>query len=43
MQDGVREVELKLNEIQQVLTGMSSLETLLLGMSQFVSLRCHYT
>ena len=43
MQDGVREEELKLNEMEQALTGMSGLETLELEMSPLVSLRCHYT
>ena len=43
MQDGVREEELKLNEMEQALAGMSRLETLELGMSSHVSLRCHYT
>ena len=42
MQDGVREQDLKLNEMERALTGMSRLETLVLGMS-LVSLRCHYT
>ena len=43
MQDGVREHELKLNELEQALAGMSGLETLVLGMWSDVSLRCHYT
>ena len=43
MQDGVREEELKLNEMEQVLAGMSRLEKMVLGMSSHVSLRCHYT
>ena len=42
MQDEVREEELKLNEMEQALTGMSRLETLVLGMGHGVSLRCHY-
>ena len=43
MQDGVREEELKLNEVEQALAGMSRLETLVLEMSRHVSLWCHYT
>ena len=43
MQDGVREEDLKLNEMVQALAGMSELETLVLGMGRDVSLRCHYT
>ena len=43
MHDGVQEEELKLNEMEQALAGMSGLETLVLGMSYCVSLRCHYT
>ena len=43
MQYGVREDELKLNEMEQTLAGMSRLEKLVLGMSRDVSLRCHYT
>ena len=44
MQDGMRKEELKLNEMEQALTGhgMSRLETLVLGMDNEVSLRCHY-
>ena len=38
MQDGVREQELKLNEMEQAVTWMSRLETLVLGMSPHVSL-----
>ena len=43
MQDGIRKEELKLNEMERALTGMSRLETLVLGMDNEVSLRCHYT
>ena len=43
MQDGVREEELKLNEMEQALAGMSGPEKVVLGMSPSVSLRCHYT
>ena len=43
MQDGVREEELKLDEMEQTLAGMSRLEMLVLGMSDNVSLRYHYT
>ena len=43
MQDGVSEEELKLNEMEQALAGMSGLETVVLGMFDDVSLRCHYT
>ena len=43
MQDGVSEEDLKLNEMEQALAGMSGLEKIVLGMNQFVSLRCHYT
>ena len=35
--------ELKLNEMEQALAGMNRLETLELGISRDVSLRCHYT
>ena len=42
MQDGAREEELKLNEMEQALAGMSGLEKVVLEMSD-VSLRCHYT
>ena len=38
MQDGVREEDLKLDEMEQALSGMSRLETLVLGMSPHVSL-----
>ena len=38
----MREEELKLNEMEQALAGMSRLETLVLGMPEDVSLRCHY-
>ena len=38
MQDGVKEEELKLDQMVQALTGMSGLETLVLGMSPHVSL-----
>ena len=38
MQDGVIEGELKLNEMEQALAGMSRLETLVLGMGLHVSL-----
>ena len=37
MQNGVRE-ELKLNEVEQALAGMSRLETLLLEMDDYVIL-----
>ena len=43
MQRGVTAKELKLDEIEQTLAGMSRTETLLLGMSYGVSLRWHYT
>ena len=43
MQDGVGEEELTLDEMEQALAGMSGLETLVLEMSDDVSLRCHYT
>ena len=43
MQDGVREEDLKLNNIEQALAGMSGLEKIVLGISRDVSLRCHYT
>ena len=43
MQDGVSEEELKLNEMEQALAGMSGLEKVVLGMYTDVSLRCHYT
>ena len=43
MQYGVREEEVKLNEIEQALAGMSNVETLVLEMSHHVSLRCHFT
>ena len=43
MQDGVSEEDLKLNEMEQALAGMSGLEKIVLGMNQFVSLRCQYT
>ena len=38
----MREEELKWNEMEQALAGMSRLETLVLGMWNTVSLRCHY-
>ena len=43
MQEGVREEELKLNEMEQALAGMSGPEKVVLGMNYDVSLRCHYT
>ena len=43
MQDGVREEELKLNETEQALAGMSGPEKVVLGIWSDVSLRCHYT
>ena len=43
MQDGVREEDLKLNEMERALAGMSGLEKMVLGMTPHVSLRCHYT
>ena len=43
MQDGVSEEDLKLNEMEQALAGMSGLEALVLGMCYHVSLRCHNT
>ena len=39
----MREEELKLNEMEQALAGMSGLETLVLGMYNDVSLSCHFT
>ena len=39
MQRGVRDEELKLNEMEQTLTGMSRLEKLVLGMWPNVCLR----
>ena len=38
MQDGVREEELELNEMEQALAGMSRLEKMVLGLSHRVSL-----
>ena len=38
MQDGVREEELKLNEMEQALAGMSGLEKMVLGIFPRVSL-----
>ena len=38
MQDGVSEEDLKLNEMEQALAGMSSLEKVVLGMYINVSL-----
>ena len=43
MQDEVREEELKLNEMEQALAGMSGPEKVVLGMWKTVSLMCHYT
>ena len=43
MQDEVREEELKLNEMEQALAGMSRLEKVVLGVDYEVSLRCYYT
>ena len=44
MQRGVRrERDLKLDEMEQTLTGMHRLEKLVLGMKTIVSLRWHYT
>ena len=43
MQGGVREEEMKLNEMEQALAGMNTMEMLVLGMDDEVSLRCHYT
>ena len=43
MQDGVSEEELKLNEMEKALAGMSGPEKVVLEMSYDVSLRCHYT
>ena len=43
MQDGVREEELKWNEMEWALAGMSGLEKMVLGTDEDVSLRCHYT
>ena len=43
MQRGVREEELKLNEMEQTLAGMSKLEKLVLGMGISVSCRWRYT
>ena len=43
MQDGVREEELKMNEMEQALAGMSGPEKVVLGMWSDVSLKCHYT
>ena len=40
MQRGVREEDLKLNEMEQALAGMSRLEKVVLGMWHDVSLRC---
>ena len=39
----MREEDLKWNEMEWALTGMSRLETLVLGMWYDVSLMCHYT
>ena len=43
MQDGVREEELKMNEMEQTLAGMSGPEKVVLGMDDGVSLKCLYT
>ena len=43
MQDGVREEELKWDEMEQALAGMSGPEKVVLRMSINVTLRCHYT
>ena len=43
MQDGVREEDLKLNEMEWALAEMCQLEKMVLGLSHRVSLRCHYT
>ena len=43
MQGGVREEDLKLNEMVQALAGMSRPEKVVLGMWKTVGLRCHYT
>ena len=43
MQDGVSEEDLKLNEMEQALAGMSGLEKIELGMSAHVRLMHHYT
>ena len=43
MQDGVREEELKLKEMEQALAGMSGLEKTVLSMFPCVSFRQHCT
>ena len=43
MQYGVREEELKLNEMEQALAGMSRLEKMVLSVNHRVSFRQHYT
>ena len=43
LQHGVREAELKLNEMEQALAGKTRLEKVVLGMLLYVSLRWCYT
>ena len=39
MQDGVREEDVKFTELEQILSGLVNLETLVLGIDNCVSLR----